>query len=187
MSTSEAGIARREPREREHAMPKLSAKMVEELNAQLGREFSAANQYLAMAIYLDDRSLRELSGFFYRQSDEEREHAMKFVHYLLNANETPVIPEVPKPMADFESLEQIAQMGLEQEQEVTRCIHELVDLALSEKDHTTNHFLQWFVEEQLEEEATFSELLDVVRQSENLLLVEQYVFRQQPGGDVGEG
>lgn len=166
-------------------MAKLSEKMVTELNAQLGRELSAANQYLAMAIYLDARSLKELSSFFYEQSDEERQHAMKFLHYLLNANAMPVIPAVPEPVAEFESIEQIAEMGLNQEQEVTRCIHELVDLALSEKDHTTNHFLQWFVEEQLEEEATFGELLDVIRQSENLLLVEQYVFRQKPGGDVG--
>ncbi len=162
-------------------MAKLSSKMVEELNAQLGRELSAANQYLAMAIHLDAQSLNELSSFFYAQSEEEREHAMKFLHYLLQANEKPVVPAIPEPLAEFESLEQIAQMGLDQEQEVTRCIHKLVDLALSEKDHTTNHFLQWFVEEQLEEEATFNELLDVVRQSENLLLVEQYVFRQKPG------
>lgn len=168
-------------------MPKLSKKMVKELNAQLGRELSAANQYLAMAIYLDDRSLKELASFFYAQSDEERQHAIKFLHYLLQANEKPIVPEVPKPIAEFESIEQIAEMGLQQEQEVTRCIHALVDLALQEKDHTTNHFLQWFVEEQLEEEATFSELLDVVRQSENLLLVEQYVFRQKPGGEAGPG
>ena len=166
-------------------MPKLSKKMVKELNAQLGRELSAANQYLAMAIHLDDRSLKELANFFYAQSEEERQHAMKFLHYLLQANEMPVVPEVPKPIGEFESIEQIAEMGLEQEREVTRCIHALVDLALKEKDHTTNHFLQWFVEEQLEEEATFSELLDVIRQSENLLLVEQYVFRQTPGGDAG--
>ena len=112
---------------------------------------------------------------------------MKFLHYLLHANDKPVIPAIPEPVADFESLEQIAEMGLEQEQEVTRCIHELVDLALSEKDHTTNRFLQWFVEEQLEEEATFNELLDVVRQSENLLLVEQYVFRQKPGSGTTAG
>ena len=162
-------------------MPKLSSKMVEELNAQMGRELSAANQYLAMAIHLDERSLKELSAFFYAQSEEERTHAMKFLHYLLQANEKPVVPAIPEPVAEFESLEKIAQMALAQEQEVTRCIHELVDLALKEKDHTTNHFLQWFVEEQLEEEATISELLDVIRQSENLLLVEQYVFRQKPG------
>lgn len=168
-------------------MPKLSSKMVEELNAQLGRELSAANQYLAMAIHLDQRSLKELANFFYLQSGEEREHAMKFLHYLLQANDRPLIPSIPEPVADFESLEQIAEMGLAQEQEVTRCIHELVDLALSEKDHTTNRFLQWFVEEQLEEEASFSELLDVVRQSENLLLVEQYIFRQKPGSDITVG
>ncbi len=166
-------------------MAKLSTMMVEELNAQMGRELSAANQYLAMAIHLDARSLKELANFFYTQAEEERAHAMKFLHYVLQANAQPVIPAIPEPVADFESVEKIAEMGLAQEQEVTRCIHELVDRALSEKDHTTNRFLQWFVEEQLEEEATFNELLDVVRQTENLMLVEQYVFRQKPGADIG--
>jgi len=166
-------------------MAKLSTMMVEELNAQMGRELSAANQYLAMAIHLDARSLKELANFFYTQAEEERAHAMKFLHYVLQANAQPVIPAIPEPVADFESVEKIAEMGLAQEQEVTRCIHELVDRALSEKDHTTNRFLQWFVEEQLEEEATFNELLDVVRQTENLMLVEQYVFRQKPAADIG--
>ena len=168
-------------------MPTLSPKMLDELNAQMGRELAASNQYLVMAIYLDGRSLKELASFFYTQAEEERQHAMKFLHYLIQANETPVIPELPRPVADFGSLEQIAEMSLDYEQEVTRSIHELVDLALNEKDHTTNHFLQWFVEEQLEEEATFSELLDIVRQSESLLLVEQYVYRQKPGADIGGG
>lgn len=165
-------------------MSKLSDKMVEELNAQLGRELFASHQYLAIAVHLDARSLKELSAFYYEQAEEERQHAMKFLHYLLQADAIPVVPALSGPEADFDNLEQIAELSLGYEQEVTRCIHELVDLALQEKDHTTNRFLQWFVEEQLEEEATFSELLDVVRQSENLLLVEQYVFRQKPGADI---
>lgn len=163
-------------------MPSLSSGMTEELNAQIGRELGASNQYLAMAIHLDAKSLRQLARFFYAQAAEEREHAMKFVHYMLQADAKPEIPELPRPQEDFDSVEEIAEISLAQEREVTRCIHELVDRALNEKDHTTNHFLQWFVEEQLEEEATFSEMLDVIRQTENLLLVEQYVHRQSPGG-----
>jgi len=163
-------------------MPMLSDEMIDELNDQIGRELAASNQYLAMAIHLDGNSLKELAGFFYAQSEEEREHAMKFVQYMLQADATPEVPALPRPQGDFESIERIAEISLEQEREVTRCIHALVDRALSEKDHTTNHFLQWFVEEQLEEEATFSEMLDVIRQTENLLLVEQYVHRQSPGG-----
>ena len=165
-------------------MPKLSDKMVDELNAQLGRELLASNTYLAMAVYLDGRSLKELSAFYYQQAEEERQHAMKFLHYLLQANAEPAIPALAEPRAAFDNIEQIAEVSLAYEQDVTRYIHELVDLAMQEKDHTTNRFLQWFVEEQLEEEATFNELLDVVRQSENLLLVEQYVFRQKPGSDI---
>ncbi|MFQ5743033.1 MAG: ferritin [Acidobacteriota bacterium] len=156
-----------------------SDSIVNELNAQLGRELLASNQYLAMAAYLDARSLSELAGFYYRQAEEERRHAMKFLHYLLETGATPVVPETPKPKADFSSVEEVASTALDREQEITRCIHSLVDMALQAKDHTTNHFLQWFVEEQLEEEATAGRLLDVIQQSENLWLVEQYVHRQQ--------
>ena len=167
-------------------MPALSDKIVDELNAQLGRELAASNQYLAMAIYLDAKSLTALAGFFFGQANEERQHALKFVRYLLEAGATPVVPETPQPKGDFESLEEIAEISLKQEEKVTRCIHNLVDTALAEKDHTTNHFLQWFVQEQLEEEATFQRLLDVTRQSENLLLVEQYVHQQGARVDQGE-
>ncbi len=168
-------------------MPRLSEKLTLELNAQMGREFSASNQYLAMAIYLDDKSLSDLANFYYRQSEEERQHALKFMHYVLDADALPVVPELPKPKSDFESVEEIAEMSLSMEREVTGCIHNLVDLAMEERDHSTNRFLQWFVEEQIEEEATFNRLLDVTRQSTNLLLIDQYVSRLEPTGGPDEG
>jgi ferritin len=163
-------------------MSKLSEKMTAELNAQMGREFSASNQYLAMAVYLDDKSLTDLAEFYYRQSEEERQHAMKFMHFILDSDCLPVLPEIPKPKGDFESVEELAEMSLSMEREVTGHIHSLVDLALEERDHSTNRFLQWFVEEQIEEEATFNKLLDVTRQSTNLLLIDQYVSRLEPQG-----
>jgi len=168
-------------------MPRLSERVTSELNAQMGREFSASNQYLAMAIYLDDKSLGDLASFYYRQAEEERQHALKFMHYVLDADAMPVVPEVPKPKCDFESVEEIAEMSLNMEREVTTCIHGLVDVAMEERDHSTNRFLQWFVEEQIEEEATFNRLLDVTRQSTNLLLIDQYVSRLEPAGGPDEG
>ena len=168
-------------------MPKLSEKMTSELNAQMGRELSASNQYLAMAIYLDGKSLSDLATFYYRQAEEERQHALKFMHYVLDADATPVVAEVPKPKCDFESVEEIAEMSLSMERQVTECIHGLVDIAMDERDHSTNRFLQWFVEEQIEEEATFNKLLDVTRQSTNLLLIDQYVSRFAPPGGPDEG
>lgn len=168
-------------------MPRLSEKMVAALNAQMGREFGASNQYLAMAIYMDARSLGDLSAFFYRQAEEERQHAMKFLHYMLDADATPVVPAMPEPKAEFESVEEIIETSLNYERDVTAHIHELVDLALQQKDHTTNQFLQWFVSEQLEEEATFSRLLDVARQSTSMLLIDQYVSRLEPHAEGGEG
>ena len=168
-------------------MPRLSEKMTSELNAQMGRELSASNQYLAMAIYLDDKSLSDLASFYYRQAEEERQHALKFMHYVLDADAMPVVSEVPKPKCDFESVEEIAEMSLNMEREVTACIHGLVDVAMEERDHSTNRFLQWFVEEQIEEETTFNRLLDVTRQSTNLLLIDQYVSRLEPTGGPDEG
>ncbi len=168
-------------------MPRLSEKMTTELNAQMGREFAASNQYLAMAIYLDDKSLGDLASFYYRQAEEERLHALKFMHYMLDADAMPVVAETPRPKCDFESVEEIAEMSLNMEREVTGCIHDLVDVAMAERDHSTNRFLQWFVEEQIEEEATFNKLLDVTRQSTNLLLIDQYVSRFEPQGGPDEG
>jgi ferritin len=168
-------------------MSKLSEKMTTELNAQMGREFSASNQYLAMAVYLDDKSLTDLAEFYYRQSEEERQHAMKFLHFILDSDCLPVLPEIPEPKSDFESVEEIAEMSLKMEREVTGFIHKLVDLAMDERDHSTNRFLQWFVEEQIEEEATFNKLLDVTRQSTNLLLIDQYVSRMEPEGGPDAG
>ena len=168
-------------------MPKLSETITTELTAQMGRELSASNQYLAMAIYLDDKSLGDLANFYYRQAEEERQHALKLMHYILDADAMPVVPEVPKPKSDFDSVEEIAEISLSMEREVTGCIHNLVDLAMQERDHSTNRFLQWFVEEQIEEEATFNRLLDVTRQSTNLLLIDQYVSRLQPQGGPDEG
>lgn len=161
-------------------MPQLKPNVAEALNLQLGREFAAANQYLAMAVYFDSRSLDELAGFFYRQADEERMHGMKILRYLLDSGEAPTIPELPRPKNEFSSAEDVAVTSLEQERQVTAWVHELVDLAASERDHTTRNFLQWFVDEQLEEEATFGKLLDIIRMSDNILLVEQVVARLDP-------
>ena len=165
----------------------IKQKLVEPMNAQIQSEFAASAQYVAVAVYFDDQSLPELANFFYRQSGEEREHAMKFVHFMLDAGVKPTIPGLPELKNDFEDAADAVQYALDQEIKVTDQINNLVSLAVAEGDHTANNFLQWFVTEQVEEVATMSTLLQTIRHAgNNLLLVEDFVRRRpQHGGEAG--
>lgn len=156
-------------------MARIGKAMVEALNEQIGREFQASQQYLAMAVHLDDLSLENLAGFFYRQAEEEREHAMKIVRYLAAVGARATVPALDEPKASFDSPEQVAKISLKQEKEVTDAIHALVDQALKAKDHATFHFLQWFVDEQVEEEDGFGRLVDIMEAARDMLQVENYV------------
>ncbi|HEX6386553.1 MAG TPA: ferritin [Anaerolineae bacterium] len=161
----------------------IKQKLVEPMNAQIQSEFTASSQYIAIAVYFDDQSLPELANFFYRQSEEEREHAMKFVHFMLDAGIKPTIPSLPELKNDFDDAADAIQYALDQEVKVTEQINNLVSLAVSEGDHTSNNFLQWFVTEQVEEVATMSTLLQTIRHAgNNLLLVEDFVRRHSPHG-----
>jgi len=156
-------------------MAMINDSMVAALNEQVRLEFQAAQNYLAMAVHLDGKSVEHLSAFFYRQADEERVHAMKLVRYLLDTGQQPTIPALELPTAEFGGVKEIVQASLVQEQAVTAAIHGLVDGALDGKDHATYQFLLWFVDEQVEEEASFGKLLDIIEMSENILQVEDYV------------
>ncbi len=150
------------------------------MNDQIGDELMASNQYLNIASYFDRETLPELAGFFFRQSDEERMHALKIVRYVLDAGGKVAVPALDAPTKDIDSAETAAKMALDWELEVTKKINALMDLAIKENDHIAQEFLQWFVNEQLEEVSSMDSLLGVIRRAgENqLLLVEQYVARQ---------
>ena len=131
--------------------------------------------------------LLELAQFFYRQSDEERMHAMKFVHFMLETEARPIIPSVPELKNDFESPAAAVQFALDQERKVTDQIDNLVTLATRNGDHASNNFLQWFVTEQVEEVATMGTLLQTIKLAgDNLLLVEDFVRRMPVHEGEGE-
>jgi len=156
----------------------INEKLVEAMNRQIRSEFSASQQYIALAIYFDGESLVELANFFYRQSEEEREHAMKFVHFLLEAGAKPLIPDLPEFKNEFASAAEAVQFALDQEIKVTDQINNLVTLAIAEQDHISNNFLQWFVTEQVEEVDTMTTLLQTIQHAgSSLLLVEDFVRR----------
>ena len=158
----------------------FSERMNAAINEQIGHEFGASHQYVSIASYFDGESLPELARHFYRQAEEERDHAMRFVHYVVDAGGQVVIPAVPAPKATFVSAEEAVQLSLDWENTVTKQIGGLVDLALKENDHTTKTFLDWFVTEQLEEVSSMSTLLGMIRRAgkDGLLFVEAYVGRR---------
>ncbi|HEX8552679.1 MAG TPA: ferritin [Abditibacteriaceae bacterium] len=157
----------------------ISEEMNAAINEQIGNELNASMQYIAIANYFASEDLLELSQHFYRQSDEEREHALRFLKFVLDAGGQPEISTITGPKNRFSTAAEAIQTALDGEFEVTRQINALVDLAVRERDHITHNYLQWFVTEQLEEVSSMSTLLKVVqRAGENhLLTVEEYLVR----------
>ena len=150
----------------------------EELNAQIGREFGASQQYVAIAVHYDAETLPGLAAHFYRQALEERNHAMMIVQYLLDADAPVVVPGVEAPRSDFTDALAPVALALEQERQVTEQLVQLARLAREEGDLVGEQFLHWFLQEQREEVASMSALLAVVeRARDNLLLVEDYLSR----------
>lgn len=164
----------------------IKKNIVEPFNAQIKSEFTASAQYIAIAAYFDEMGLKELAGFFYRQSDEERMHALKFVHFMLETGAKPIIPATPELKNEFTSPADAVQFALDQENMVTDQINNLVDISVQESDHASNNFLQWFVTEQVEEVDTMTTLLQTIKLAgNNLLLVEDFVRRNpQHAGEV---
>ena len=165
----------------------LNTHIIDPFNAQIKSEFSASAQYIAIAVYFDEMGLGELANFFFRQSEEEREHAMKFVHFMLESEAKPIIPSVPELRNNFDSPAEAVQFALDQERKVTSEINNLVDIAIREGDHAANSFLQWFVVEQVEEIDTMGTLLQTIKLAgDNLLWVEDYVRRTPQHAGEGE-
>jgi ferritin len=155
------------------------------LNEQVGYEFGASQQYVAIAAHYDAQTLPRLAAHFYRQAVEERNHAMMIVQYLLDADETVTIPGVEAPQAAFADVVEPVRLALQQEQRVTEQIKALVQLARSEGDLVGEQFLHWFLQEQREEVSSMSALLTVVERSQdNVMLIEDYLARES-GGESG--
>jgi bacterioferritin B len=156
-----------------------------ELNEQIGREFGASQQYVAIAVYYDAETLPQLAAHFYRQAVEERNHAMMIVQYLLDADEAVSIPGIEAPRTEFADPVAPVALALEQERAVTDQIVALAGLAREEGDLVGEQFLHWFLEEQREEVSSMSALLRTVeRGRDNMLLVEESLARSG-GGEAG--
>lgn len=154
----------------------ISPEMEHALNQQIGREFGASLQYTNVATYFDSENLRLLAKLFHKQSEEERQHALKLVDYVVQAGGHVRIPAVEAPQNEFDSAEAAVTLAVDWELRVTDQINSLMDLAATKNDHLSQAFLSWFVTEQLEEVSSMTRLLDLVRRAGgNVLIAEAYL------------
>jgi ferritin len=163
-----------------------SERLVDALNAQIEMEFAAAHQYVAIGTYYSAETFPRLAAFFFEQAEEEREHAMKIVNYLLDRGQTPSIGPVKEPSTTFADHVAPITLALEQERAVTVSISELFETARDTRDYQSEQFLHWFLDEQTEEEASMSDLLAVAERTRAIpMLLEEYLARDEPGKPAG--
>jgi ferritin len=153
---------------------------IDKLNEQIGHEFAASQQYVAIAVHYDAATLPRLAATFYQQSVEERNHAMMLVQYLLDVGEEIRIPGVPAPQTSFDDLAAPVALALEQEKRVSGQISALAAAAREAGDYMGEQFTQWFIKEQVEEVSSMSALLAVVERSrDNPMIAEEYLARER--------
>lgn len=133
----------------------FSENMLAELNKQYNYELYSGYLYMAMEAYFHGKGLSGFANFFKVQTEEEWAHARIFYEFIIRKGGTITLDSIEKPEADFDSPLDLFKKALAHEEFVTSRINKLVDIALEDKDHATNSFLQWFVDEQVEEEENF--------------------------------
>ncbi len=156
------------------------------LAEQIGHEFAASQQYIAIAVWFDDRDLPQLAKHFYRQAVEERNHAMMLIQYRVDRDMGVAIPGVPAPQSDFVDHVEPIRLSLEQEQRVSAQIQALFAAARAEGDGLGEQAMLWFLKEQVEEVASMTTLLAIAERTNNLFDIENFIARDMPSGAAVE-
>lgn len=138
----------------------LSKKIETALNGQIESEAMSSQLYLSMASWAEKQGYSGSAKFLYAHSDEERQHMLKLFRYINERNGHAIVPALKQPPKTFSSLNEVFGQILKHEITVSAEINKLVDICLSEKDYTTNNFLQWYVSEQVEEERLAKHIVD---------------------------
>jgi ferritin len=141
----------------------LNKKVEDICNRQVEREGYSSNLYLAMASWAENQGMAGIASWLYVQADEEKLHMLKFIKYINERGSKAIIPAFKKPVSDFKGAEDVFAQVLKHEEFVTASINEIVQVTLEVKDYTTHNFLQWFVNEQIQEEASARTILDKLR------------------------
>jgi ferritin len=141
----------------------LKKKVEDICNRQVEREGYSSNLYLAMATWVENSGFSGIAKWLYAQAEEERLHMLKFIKYINERGGKVIIPAFKKPPTDYKGIEEMFREVLKHEEFITASINEIAALTLSEKDFNTHNFVQWFVSEQVEEEANVMAILDKLR------------------------
>lgn len=169
----------------------MNEKMRRGLVDQVTHELQAFYAYLAMANYFETENLPGFADWFRAQADEEKEHAERLIRHLHDRNARVELDDLERPRHDFDSPLDVARAGLEHERKVTAQIHDLVELAEETEDHAAESMLEWFVEEQVEEERTFSVLVGQLErvgdEATGVMLLDDRLGARGGGADDGEG
>ncbi len=156
---------------------KISKNLNDALNSQLGHELIASHIYIQMAVYFNSLELKNLSNLFFKQSAEEREHGLKFMHYMMEVGAKIEIPALEKPASEYKSVLEAFEKALAWEEEVTARINHMMDIAKEDKDYASQGMLQWFVNEQVEEEANMNRLITIAKTlgDKNIFMLEGHL------------
>ncbi len=154
----------------------IDTKLSEAINSQIGHEFQASHIYYNMAAYFESLGLKKLAARFFEQGDEEHAHGMKFLHYLIERGAKVAIPAFAKPHSDFASVQEAFKLAYNWEKGVTLRIINMMNTAVELKDYATQAFLQWFINEQVEEEASMEGFMKLAESvgDKNLFMFEAY-------------
>lgn len=159
------------------------SKFYELLQQQVHNEFSASQQYVALAVWFDSEDMPRLAKRFYTQAVEERNHALAIVQYLLDTDHHVEIPGTGEIRNDFSEPVELIEFALNQEKDVARDIENLARTARVEDDYTGEQFLQWFLKEQVEEISRMSTLLNVAKRAKgNVFEIERFLDTESGGG-----
>lgn len=163
----------------------LSKKVEEILNQQIEKEGYSSNLYLSMACWVETNGYPGIAKWLYAQADEERLHMLKFVAYINERGGRAIVPMFKEPPADFSNIRKLFEEVFKHEQYITSCINEIVGVCMEEKDFTTHNWIQWFVSEQIEEEAQVSELIDKLNlvDDKNLYMFDRDIFALRSEGE----
>jgi len=167
----------------------INKKVEKALNNQVKVEAESSQAYLAMAVWAECNGYNGTANFLYEHSDEERMHMLKLVKFINERGGKAVIPQLPKPADKYKDIKNIFTTLLNHEIHVTKEINNVVDVCLKEKDYTTHNFMQWYVSEQIEEEAlarTIMDKLELIGTDKGGLYLfdrdlEQFSVEEEPG------
>lgn len=165
----------------------ISKNLQSAINTQIRNEYYSSYLYLSMSAYCESLNYRGFANWLRKQSEEELTHALRLYDFLIDRDGRVVLDTIDQPPSEFGSLQEMFQQVLDHEKEVTSMINSLYELAISENDHATSVELQWFINEQVEEEKSASDIVDNLKlagkNSAALLILDQQV---SGGSEAGE-